>query len=748
MDPDLSDAVIGVFIDLYNKGYIYRGLRMVNWDPVGLTAVSDEEVIHRETQSKLYYVRYVIVDKDEIYDNDNAEQRNAKFNNGEYITIATVRPETILGDTAVCVHPNDERYIKLQGKFAVIPMVNRKVPIIQDDYIMMEFGTGALKVTPAHDQNDYQLGIKYNLEIIDTLNPDGTLSEAAGFYVGEDRFVVRKKIIADLDQLGHVVKTEDYTNKVGFSERTNAVIEPRMSRQWFVQMKELSKPAYSAVMDGEVKLFPDKFVNTYRHWMENVQDWCISRQLWWGQRIPAWYDANGNCVVCKTNDEAYTKLKDINPEVKKEEIRQDEDVLDTWFSSWLWPISVFDGFKDPNNADINYYYPTNDLVSAPEILFFWIARMIIAGYEYRGEKPFTNVYLTGIVRDKQGRKMSKSLGNSPDPLELISKYGADGVRTGMLFSSPAGNDLPFDESLCEQGRNFSNKIWNAFRLIKGWEISNGIEQPQSSIIAVQWFDSRFSEILSEINNHFSKLRISDALISVYKLVWDDFCSWYLEMIKPVFGEPIDRKTYDATLHFMNDILCVLHPFMPFITEELWHLLLERKEGDDIIIAKWPVRNTSDAVLANGFPLASEIITEIRNFRQTKGISPKEPIEFYYQYRGSDEPFMIFSDLIIKLSNLSKLEAVQQKPASSFTFLIRDIECYIPVSESIDKEAEKVRLKKELEYNTGFLKSVNAKLSNEKFVKNAKEEVVLIEQKKKEDAESKIKAIEEALASLN
>ena len=747
MDDDMSEAVIDVFIDLYKKGYIYRGLRMVNWDPAGLTAVSDEEVIHKEMQSKLYYVRYVIVEKDEKYDNNDASQRQAKFDKGEFITIATVRPETILGDTAVCVHPDDERFKKFAGKFAIIPMVNRQVPIIQDDYITIEFGTGALKVTPAHDQNDYNLGLKHKLEVVDTLNADGTLSQAAGFYIGEDRFAVRKKIIVDLEEMGHVVKTEEYTNKVGFSERTNAVIEPRLSQQWFVKMKDFSKPALDAVMDGDVKLYPEKFVNTYRHWMENVHDWCISRQLWWGQRIPAWYDKSGNNVVCKTLEEAFVLIKEKNPAVKLEDIQQDNDVLDTWFSSWLWPISVFDGFKDPNNKDINYYYPTNDLVSAPEILFFWIARMIIAGYEYRGQKPFSNVYLTGIVRDKLGRKMSKSLGNSPDPLDLIEKYGADGVRAGMLFSSPAGNDLPFDESLVEQGRNFSNKIWNALRLVKGWEIDANLVQPSSSIVAINWFESRLAETLTEINDHYNKLRISDALMSTYKLIWDDFCSWYLEMIKPVYQHPIDQITYTKTIDIFGQLISILHPFMPFITEEIWHLIKERAEGDDLIVSKWPVLEVKNQELLNSFPLAASIITEVRNFRQSKGVSPKEQIDLSFQTAGSTKSFENFKELIIKLSNLSSLSQVTTKPESTFPFIVQDLEFFIPISDSIDKESEIERLQKELDYTKGFLVSVEKKLGNERFVQNAKPDVLAIEQKKKDDAISKIKAIEEALTSL-
>lgn len=747
MEDDLSEAVIDVFIDLYKKGYIYRGLRMVNWDPAGLTAVSDEEVIHKEVQSKLVYVRYVIVDKDEAFDPNDPAALQRKFDQQETITIATVRPETILGDTAVCVHPDDPRYAGLKGKYAIIPLVNRRVPVIFDDYILMEFGTGALKVTPAHDINDYQLGVKHGLEVIDTLNPDGTLSAAAGHYTGEDRFVVRKKIVKDLQALGHVVKVEDYTNKVGYSERTDAVIEPRLSMQWFVKMKEFSRPALDAVMQGDVKLHPDKFINTYRHWMENVHDWCISRQLWWGQRIPAWYDHKGHFTVCKTAEEALAALKEQQPDLTLADIRQDEDVLDTWFSSWLWPISVFDGFKDPDNADINYYYPTNDLVSAPEILFFWIARMIMAGYEYRGKKPFENVYLTGIVRDKLGRKMSKSLGNSPDPLELIARHGADGVRVGMLLSSPAGNDLLFDEGLCEQGRNFSNKIWNAFRLVKGWEAGAGLPQPEVNKAAIAWFDARFSEVLTEINEHYDKLRISDALMSSYKLVWDDFCAWYLELIKPAYQHPIDPATLESTIGFFEKILQVMHPFMPFITEEIWHLLRERKEGDDIIISFWPVPGTADKTLLTSFPVAAALISEIRNFRQSKGLSPKEPLELLIRTSETSEPLQRFGSAIIKLANLSGIRNITEKPQGAFPFIIRELECFIPVTEQVDREAEKKRLQEELDYTRGFLKSVMGKLGNERFVANAKPEVVAAEEKKKADAEAKIRAIEEALSAL-
>lgn len=747
MEPELSDAVTEVFIDLYKKGFIYRGMRMVNWDPAGLTAVSDEEVIHKEVNSKLYYVRYALVKDGENYDENNEAQRKRKFDAGEFITVATVRPETILGDTAICVNPDDPRFNHLKGYYAIVPVAGRKVPVIFDEYVTMDFGTGALKITPAHDANDYQIGQKHKLPIIDTFNPDGTLSSAAGFFIGEDRFVVRKKMVKQLTETGHLVKTEDYKNQVGYSERTDAVIEPRLSMQWFVRMKDFSRPALDAVIEGEVKLYPEKFVNTYRHWMENVHDWCISRQLWWGQRIPAWYDAKGNHAVCRTEVEAYDILKAINPEVTKKEIVQDPDVVDTWFSSWLWPISVFDGFKDPDNPDIRYYYPTNDLVSAPEILFFWIARMIMAGYEYRGEKPFRNVYLTGIVRDKLGRKMSKSLGNSPDPLDLIGKFGADGVRVGMLLCSPAGNDLPFDESLCEQGRNFANKIWNAFRLIKGWEVDGRGRDSDQNLIAEDWFNARFQHTLIEINDHYDKLRISDALMSTYKLVWDDFCSWYLEMVKPAFGQSVDAATYETTIRYFERLLRLLHPFMPFITEEIWHLLRERKEGEDIIVAHWPETAGFDNTLLDDFPVAAAIIGEVRTFRQSKGISPKDALELLYRNETGINAIEKFSALICKLANLTSIQKISEKLVDAFPFVVQQYECFIPIGDNIDREAETERLLKELDYTKGFLKSVMAKLGNERFMNNAKQEVVLAEEKKKADAEARIKAIEEALSTL-
>lgn len=760
MEDDLSEAVIDVFIDLHAKGQIYRGVRMVNWDPQGLTAVSDEEVIHKEVNSKLYYVKYKI---------ENSEPT-------EYITIATTRPETILGDTAICVHPEDERYKHLKGKRVIIPIINRSVPVIFDDYIDIEFGTGALKVTPAHDINDYNLGVKHGLEVIDTIAADGKMSEAAQFYIGEDRFAVRKKIAKDLDEMGLIVKIEDIKNKVGYSERTDAVIEPKLSMQWFLKMDTISKPALENVLNGEIKLIPEKFTNTYKHWMENVHDWCISRQLWWGQQIPAWYDNKGNTVVCKTKEEALIKLRVKNSELRVEDVKQDEDVLDTWFSSWLWPISVFDGFKNPDGADIKYYYPTNDLVTAPEILFFWVARMIIAGYEYRGEKPFTNVYLTGIVRDKQGRKMSKSLGNSPDPIELIEKYGADGVRVGMLLCSPAGNDLPFDESYCEQGRNFSNKIWNAFRLIKGWEVasdinsggaftdageppetSNWIPQPESCKNAVDWFETKFNEQLENINDLYSKYRMSEALMATYKLVWDDFCAWYLELIKPEFvagkSLPIDKETYDATISFFENILKVLHPFMPFITEEIWHLIKNRQDEDAIIVAKWPKElgyNIQTLKEYEKFKIDNAFLNKIKaEYKPIKPFKIKfdnidntkyfEKLNISY-FASSGTIFLPPSDqlvLPVDSNGMGIITAYSGATGSNYSFIAK-----------IDYEKEKIRLKKELDYANGFLKSVQAKLGNEKFVANAKPEMIANEKKKQADAEAKIKAIEEQLMSLN
>jgi len=666
--------------------------------------------------------------------------------------VATTRPETIMGDTAVCVHPNDERYKHLKGKNVIVPIVNRSVPVIYDDYIDLEFGTGALKVTPAHDINDFNLGQKHKLPVIDALTADGKISEAAGAYIGMDRFACRKQIIKDLQEQDLVEKIEEIKNKVGYSERTDAVIEPKLSMQWFLKMDKVSKPALENVLNNNVKLIPEKFINTYKHWMENVHDWCISRQLWWGQRIPAWYDGNGNTVVCKTRDEAIEKFKIQNSKFKIEDLKQDEDVLDTWFSSWLWPLTVFDpkviqnGWKNAN-ADLKYYYPTNDLVTAPEILFFWVARMIIAGYEYTGQKPFTNVYLTGIVRDKLGRKMSKSLGNSPEPLELITKYGADGVRVGMLLCSPAGNDLMFDESYCEQGRNFWNKVWNAFRLVKGFEIDD-VKQSAAQKTAITWFENKLSEQLEIINDHYSKYRMSDALMATYKLVWDDFCAWYLEAIKPDFvdgkAQPIDKATYDATIAYLESLLKIMHPWMPFVTEEIWDLIKKRDEKDRCIIASWPEVKKTDAKQLAEFEVCKEIIATIRNIRAQKQLSPKEKLELIEK---SDAQHSYFDALVMKLANLSSLSYKKEKVDGAFSFMIKSTEFFVPLSSNINVEEEKVRIAKELDYNKGFLKSVQIKLSNEKFVANAKPELIALERKKQADAEAKIKALEDQLSSL-
>ncbi|MFW5706042.1 MAG: valine--tRNA ligase, partial [Bacteroidota bacterium] len=638
MDESMYESVIDVFIDLYNKGLIYRGIRMVNWDPKALTALSDEEVIYREENSKLYYVRYRVDGEDD-----------------QWVTIATTRPETILGDTAVCVNPNDDRFKSMHGKRVLVPLVNRSVPIIQDEYVDMEFGTGCLKITPAHDINDYEIGIRHKLDTIDIFNDDGTLNESAQLYVGEDREEVRKKIVKDMEAAGNMVKVEDYKNKVGYSERTHVPIEPKLSLQWFLKMPELAKPALEVVMNDTVQFHPKKFKNTYKHWMENVRDWCISRQLWWGQRIPVYYLPNREMVVAKSPEEAYQKAKAKYPELKNlniEDLKQDEDVLDTWFSSWLWPIAVFDGIRHPDNRDINYYYPTNDLITAPEILFFWVARMIMAGLEYRNDIPFKNVYLTGIVRDKQGRKMSKSLGNSPDPIDLMKKYGADGVRVGMLFTSPAGNDLPFDEVLCEQGRNFSNKIWNALRLVKGWEIDENIDQPDTSKVAVEWFDARLNQTLKTIDDLYGKYRISDALMATYKLVWDDFCSWYLEMIKPGYQKPIDRKTFDHSIALFENLMKILHPFMPFLTEEIWHLIRDRQQDDCIMNAQWPAHNRIHHHVLEQFDFAKDVIIAVRGIRADKNIPNKETLDFFVKKNLEEKPDTTFDGLVSKLCNLS------------------------------------------------------------------------------------------------
>jgi valyl-tRNA synthetase len=728
MEPSLSDAVIDVFVDLYNKGHIYRGVRMVNWDPQGKTALSDEEVIHKDVNSKLYYIRYKIVGED------------------NYITIATTRPETIFADTAVCVNPEDERYKNLHGRKVHIPLINKEIPVITDEYITMDFGTGCLKVTPAHDVNDYNLGIKHNLPVVDLLNEDGTLNEFGHQYKGLDRFVVRKRISKDLEEAGHMSKVEDYKSSVGYSERTDAVIEPRLSMQWFLKMKEISKPALENVMNDNIQLHPPKFKNMYKSWMENVHDWCISRQLLWGQQIPAFYLPDGSFVVAKTKEEALVLAKKKNSDIKVEDLRQEEDVVDTWFSSWLWPISVFDGFGDPNNEDIKYYYPTNDLVTAPEILFFWVARMIIAGYEYRGEMPFKNVYLTGIVRDKLGRKMSKSLGNSPDPLDLIKKYGADGVRTGMLFSSPAGNDLLFDEKLCEQGRNFNNKLWNAFRLVKGWTVNAKLEQTTAEKIAIEWFEAKFNSVLAELEDHFSKYRISDALMTVYKLVWDDFCSWYLEMVKPGFEQPIGERTYKSTIAFLEDLLKVLHPFMPFITEEIWHEINERTGGDCIIVSQWPAHKSFDQKVLVESEKIFEVIAAIRNTRNAKQLSPKTTLNLNIITKD-EPPYNKFGGVIQKLANIDSIKFSKSDKDEVPAFLIKGDEIYIPLESQIDPAKERENLNKELDYVKGFKESVEKKLNNEKFITSAPEKVINIEKQKLADAQEKINSLEKAIAAL-
>ncbi|MES2557951.1 MAG: valine--tRNA ligase [Bacteroidota bacterium] len=732
MDPDYSDSVINVFIDLYNKGKIYRGVRMINWDPEARTALSDEEVIYKEVNSKLFHVRYKIAGSDD-----------------QWLTIATTRPETILGDSAICVHPDDPRYKHLHGKFAIVPIANRTVPIITDEYVEMEFGTGCLKVTPAHDVNDYELGKKHDLETIDIFHDNGIVNENGLHYAGKDRFEVRKEIAQELDDKGYLVKVEDHINKVGFSERTDSVIEPRLSLQWFVSMKELAAPALENVMNGNIKFHPDKYKNTYRHWMENVKDWCVSRQLWWGHRIPAFFYGSGadEFVVAKTADEALiaAKAKSGNSALTAADLKQDEDVLDTWFSSWLWPISVFKGLTEPGNAEIKYYYPTNDLVTAPEIMFFWVARMIIAGYEYMGELPFKNVYYTGIVRDKLGRKMSKSLGNSPDPIDLIEKYGADGVRMGILISSPAGNDLPFDSSQCEQGRNFTNKVWNAFRLVTGWEV-RPIEQPKSSQKAIEWFEARFNQELANINELMDKFKISEALMAIYKLVWDDFCAWYLEMIKPGYEQPIDQATLNQTIVFFEQLLSLMQPFTPFVAEEIWHLLRERKDGEDIIIAPWPKVKTVDQAVLKHFTVAEEVIINIRNVRKKNNIANKVRIDLFVKKNADLDT--AFDPVIVKMGNLSQMEYTTEKIGNANSFLVNSNEFFVPFGELVDVEAEKSKAEEELTYVKGFLNSVQKKLQNEKFVAGAPEQVLASERKKEADALQKIAVLEEKLAGLN
>ena len=726
MDPHMSEAVIDVFIDLFEKGYIYRGIRMVNWDPQGLTALADDEVIFKDVNSKMYHIRYQIEGSD------------------EYVTIATVRPETIMADSAICIHPDDDRFTHLKGKRALIPLINRSIPIIEDAYVSMDFGTGCLKVTPAHDPNDYELGQKHNLPVIDILNDNGTLNEKAQILVGEDRFIARKKIAKLLEESGNLVKADDYKSNVGHSERTNAVVEPRLSMQWFVKMDQITKPALEYVMNGDIKLVPEKFINTYRHWMENVRDWCISRQLWWGQRIPAWYAPDGQILVGRTAEEAAAKSQG---KYAAADLRQDEDVLDTWFSSWLWPLTVFDPEiirKTPAtaNADLQYYYPTAVLVTAPEILFFWVARMIIAGNEYMGQIPFKDVYLTGIVRDKQGRKMSKSLGNSPDPLDLIAEYGADSVRMGMLFSSPAGNDLLFDMSQIEQGRNFANKIWNAFRLIKGWEIVPGDAQNP----AVKWFGERLKAAIIDIEKDYSSYRLSEMIRTLYKLIWDDFCSWYLEMIKPAYQQPIDQATYDATIGYFDQLMGLLHPLMPFITEELWHEIDEKRGAEEFLcLAAYPSASSYDANYLQATEKVQELITEIRNIRNQKQVPVKDLVELFIT--SKDSIYQEFNAIICKLANVEKINFVSQKPNDLVAFLVRTDECFLDLKLEIDPEVERIKLSKELEYQQGFLNSVMKKLSNEKFVAGAPEQVLANERKKQADAESKIAQLTEAIERL-
>lgn len=731
LDDDMSESVISVFVDLFNKGLIYRGYRMVNWDPKAQTTLSDEEVIYEERQGHLYYIEYAV---------ENSDER---------LTIATTRPETILGDSAICIHPNDERFSHLKGKKAIVPLCNRVIPIIEDEYVDVEFGTGCLKVTPAHDENDKVLGDKHQLEIIDIFNADATLNSYGLHYEGKDRFVVRKEISKELEAKGFLIKTEQHTHKVGTSERTKVVIEPRLSDQWFLKMEDLAKPAIDAVLKNDtVKLFPKKFDNTYRHWMENIRDWNISRQLFWGQQIPAYYfgDGESDFVVAKTKEEALklARKKSQNLTLQIDDLRQDSDVLDTWFSSWLWPISVFDGIRNPENEDINYYYPTNDLVTGPDILFFWVARMIVAGFEFKDEKPFENVYLTGLVRDKQRRKMSKSLGNSPDALQLIERFGADGVRVGLLLSSAAGNDLLFDEALCQQGKGFGNKIWNAFRLIQGWEVAE-IEQPKYAKIALEWYASKFQKVLTEIEDHFEKYRLSDALMSIYKLIWDDFCSWLLEMIKPTYGAPIDQKTYTAVVDILEENLKILHPFMPFLTEEIWHFLKPRTPKEALIVSSWPAAKPINSSLLENFEFASEVISGIRNLRKQKQIPFKTAVELHVINNASSA--QNFDDLILKLGNISLIKYTTSSVDKAFSFRVKSNEYFMVADIAIDLDAEVSKLEEELEYTKGFLNSVRKKLSNERFVSNAPEQVVASEKRKEADALAKIETIEASLKNL-
>ena len=731
MDEVRSESVIKTFVDLYDKGLIYRGVRMVNWDPAAKTALSDVEVIVREMQSKLYYLKYRI-----------------EGSESEFVTIATTRPETILGDTAVCVNPNDPRFTHLKGKRVLVPLVNRSIPIIEDEYVDMEFGTGCLKITPAHDVNDYEIGLRFNLPSIDIFNEDGTLSEKAGMFVGEDRFAVREKIMVDLEAAGNVAKVEDYNNKVGYSERTHVPIEPKLSAQWFLKMENLVKPALENVMNDTIGFYPPKFKNTYRHWMENIKDWCISRQLWWGHRIPVYYLADGGFVVAETDEKALAlaREKSGNPGLVMADLRQDEDVLDTWFSSWLWPISVFDGISNPDNKEINYYYPTNDLVTAPDIIFFWVARMIITGYEYRQQFPFRNVYFTGMVRDKQRRKMSKSLGNSPDPLDLIATYGADGVRVGMLLCSPAGGDLLFDESLPQQGAGFVTKIWNSFRLVNGWEVDHKIPQPEHSKLAISWFREKFSQIVEQTDDHFDKFRISDALMSVYTTVRDEFSGWLLEMVKPAYQQPIDGKTYEELIDIFDEVLRFLHPFMPFISEEIWQLLRERKAGESIMISAWPKSTGYDDTMIAQFEDVKEAIAGIRTIRTKNNIPQKDQLELAVMV--GDKGFAPeFNSILVKMGNLSALSLVTEEVKLSASFLVKSTTFFVPMGGTIDVEEELKKLQAELDYTKGFLNSVLKKLGNERFVSSAPEAVVAVERAKQADAEAKIKVLEEQIAGL-
>lgn len=746
MDETRSRAVIHVFCDLYQKGLIYRGVRMVNWDPKAQTALSDEEVIYKDEHSKLYHLKYYVVEQDcQQVDEENVIHKDEK---GYYAVVATTRPETIMGDSAMCINPEDKKNTWLKGKHVIVPLVNREIPVIEDTYVDIEFGTGCLKVTPAHDINDHALGLKHGLETIDIFNDNGTISEAAGLYVGMDRMDVRKQISIDLQNAGLMEKIEDYNNKVGFSERTNVPIEPKLSTQWFLKMQHFADIALPPVMDDDIEFYPKKYKNTYRHWLENIKDWCISRQLWWGHRIPAYYFDNAgkkDFVVAETAEEALKLAQEKNASIKAEDLEQESDCLDTWFSSWLWPISLFDGIEHPDNEEINYYYPTSDLVTGPDIIFFWVARMIMAGYEYRGKMPFKHVYFTGIVRDKLGRKMSKSLGNSPDPLVLIDKFGADGVRMGMMLSAPAGNDILFDESLCEQGRNFNNKIWNAFRLVKGWETAD-IEQPKSAEIAVKWFDAKLNEVNEEMQKQFKDYRISEALMTVYKLFWDEFSSWYLEMVKPAYGQPIDQKSYDATLRFFDALLKMLHPFMPFITEELWQHIYDRKDGESIMREKLdiPAPTTEEQKLAADIEAVKQIIAGVRTVRNQKNIAQKEQLSL--QVVGKND-FEAYNDVTLKMANLDKIEVIAEKSADASSFMVGTDEFAVPLGDLIDVAAEIEKAEAQLKHLEGFLVGVRKKLSNENFVAHAPEKVVALERKKESDSVEKIAALKATIEEL-